>query len=73
MYNLSKLLKLKRFLRVMVNPWTFPEALQVVCDMTPRYLTLAKMGIKKFSLKEFETCFEQLGKGQIGKASFVPN
>jgi len=58
---------------VMVNPWTFPEALQVVCDMTPRYLTLAKMGIKKFSLKEFETCFEQLGKGQIGKASFVPN
>lgn len=58
---------------VMVNPWTFPEAIALIKNMKDRYLDLDRLGVKKFKLSEFETCFEQLGNGTIGKASFVPN
>jgi hypothetical protein len=57
----------------MVNPWTFPEAIALIKNMKDRYLDLDRLGVKKFKLSEFETCFEQLGNGTIGKASFVPN
>ena len=61
------------YLSVMVNPWTFPEAIEMVNNMSGRYLDLEQLGIKKFKLADFATCFDKLSRGVIGKASFIPN
>jgi len=57
----------------MVNPWTFPEAIELTNMMSTRYFQLEKLGVKKFKLSDFEQCFDQLSRGEIGKASFIPN
>ena len=71
---------------VMVNPWTFPEAIELVNLLKDRYLDFATLGeavyndsvvksyilgIAKFSLADYEECFTKLASGEISKASFV--
>ncbi|CAG5081733.1 Oidioi.mRNA.OKI2018_I69.PAR.g9949.t1.cds [Oikopleura dioica] len=56
---------------VMVNPWAFPEAIELTNQLRARYLDFGKLGIGKFSLGEYKDCFEKLSSGKISKASFV--
>ncbi|CAH0549581.1 unnamed protein product [Brassicogethes aeneus] len=56
---------------VNINPFSFPKSLGLLEAMGDRYLNYEKLGIKTFSLKQYNVAIEALKKGTIAKAVFV--
>ncbi|PSN51331.1 hypothetical protein C0J52_15719 [Blattella germanica] len=53
-----------------INPFSFPKALNWIQVMGERYLSFEKLGIKTFSLDQYEDALQSLKKGIIAKAVF---
>ena len=55
-----------------IDPFTFPEAISTVESMYEAgYLNASKLGIKNFSLKDYQSAINQLTDGSISKAMFA--
>lgn len=54
----------------LINPFTFPRAIQVVQDMAEKYLNYDKIGVQLFKLENYMQALASLRKGQIAKAVF---
>nr|CAI5861993.1 unnamed protein product [Callosobruchus analis] len=55
---------------VLVNPFSFPNSIGLIEAMGDRYLTYDKLGIKVYTLKQYNEALEELKKGTIAKAIF---
>lgn len=54
----------------LINPHTFPKAIQLVKDMARRYLDYEKLGIAVFQLGNYSAALTALSKNEITKAMF---
>ena len=54
----------------LINPYTFPKAIQLVKDMAQRYLDYDKLGIAVFQLVKYPAAISALSKQEITKAMF---
>ncbi|ESO97022.1 hypothetical protein LOTGIDRAFT_188066 [Lottia gigantea] len=59
-----------KILGVNVSPYCFIKAVSLVNDMAVKYLNFDKLGIKKYSLEQYETALTELKAGNISKAMF---
>ncbi|XP_029177633.1 uncharacterized protein LOC114945542 [Nylanderia fulva] len=57
-------------LGVNVNPYSFLKGLALVQSMSEKYLDYKKLGIKVFSLSQYNEALDALKKGDISKAVF---
>lgn len=55
---------------VKINPFSFPKAIGWLKAMGARYLDYKKLGIKTYSLSQYQNALEDLKKGTISKALF---
>ncbi|XP_074025911.1 D-altritol 5-dehydrogenase [Leptinotarsa decemlineata] len=55
---------------VLVNPFSFPKSLGLLEAMGERYLNYENLGVKTFSLIEYEEAINSLKKGTVAKAIF---
>lgn len=53
-----------------LNKFTYPRTIKLVNDMADKYLDWDVLGIKTFSLENYEEAFNALDKGDISKAVF---
>ncbi|XP_072758256.1 sorbitol dehydrogenase-like [Anoplolepis gracilipes] len=53
-----------------VNPFSFLKGLALLQSLSEKYLDYNKLGIKVYSLSQYEEALEALKKGQISKAVF---
>jgi len=56
-----------------INPFSFQKAVGIMEAMDPKYLDFEKLGIRKYSLKEYERALEDLKSGNISKVCFTIN
>ncbi|PNF25813.1 L-threonine 3-dehydrogenase [Cryptotermes secundus] len=71
--NVSPYLLYKNELKIVavkVNPFSFPKALGWIDAMGSRYLDYEKLGIKAYSLSQYEEALQALKEGRIAKAMF---
>ena len=54
----------------LINPFTFPRALQLVQDMSKDYLDYKKLGVGMFKLGDYAQALSTLKSGKISKAVF---
>ncbi|XP_069684548.1 uncharacterized protein [Periplaneta americana] len=59
-----------KIIAVKVNPFSFPKALGWIEAMGSRYLQYDKLGIKTYSLSQYEEAFKALKEGTVAKAMF---
>ncbi|XP_021918601.1 D-arabinitol dehydrogenase 1-like isoform X1 [Zootermopsis nevadensis] len=59
-----------KIIAVKVNPFSFPKALGMIDAMGSRYLDYEKLGIKTYSLSQYEDALQALKEGTIAKAMF---
>jgi len=57
-------------LGVMINPFSFPNALGLIEAMGDRYLNYESLGVKTYSLSEYKDALASLKTGAIAKAVF---
>lgn len=55
---------------VKINPFSFPSAIGWLKAMGDRYLNYDKLGVKVYSLKEYEKAIEELKTGRVSKVMF---
>ncbi|CAH1168720.1 unnamed protein product [Phyllotreta striolata] len=55
---------------VLINPFCFPKSLGLIEAMGDRYLNFENLGIKTFSLRQYQDAIEMLKSGTIAKAIF---
>jgi len=55
---------------VNINPYTFTKGLALLQSMLGKYLNYDKLGIKVFSLSQYEEALDMLKRGEISKAVF---
>lgn len=53
-----------------INPFTFPQAIQLVKDMAEKYLNYDKLGIAVFDLPGYQSALDALSRAEISKAVF---
>lgn len=58
---------------VKINPFTFPNAIAWIKAMGERYLDYHKLGVKTYSLSEYESAIADLKAGSVAKAIFKIN
>jgi len=54
----------------LINPSTYSRAVRLAANLGERYLAYDKMGVKVFTLEQYQEAIEQLRHGQIAKAVF---
>lgn len=54
----------------LINPFTFPKAVQLVKDMAEKYLNYDKLGIAVFDLPSYQSALDALSRAKISKAVF---
>ena len=54
----------------LINPFTFPRAIQLVQDMASDYLNYKKLGVEMFTLENYAQALATLKSGKISKAVF---
>lgn len=54
----------------LINPFTFPGAIQLVKDMAENYLNYEKLGISVFNLPSYQSALDALSRSEISKAVF---
>ena len=54
----------------LINPFTFPRAIQLVQDMGKDYLSYQKLGVEMFKLEDYAQALATLKSGKISKAVF---
>ncbi|XP_069684539.1 uncharacterized protein [Periplaneta americana] len=59
-----------KIIAVKVNPFSFPKALGWIEAMGSRYLQYDKLGVKTYSLSQYEDALKALKKGTVAKAMF---
>lgn len=72
-FSISPLLIFKKELRIigtLVNPFTFPKAINMAESLGCRYLDHEKLGVKVYKLGEYKKAIDTLKKGGISKAMF---
>jgi threonine dehydrogenase-like Zn-dependent dehydrogenase len=52
------------------NPFTFPQAIQLVRDMTELYFDFDKLGINLFQMTKYESALAALTKERVEKIVF---
>ncbi|XP_046989678.1 D-arabinitol dehydrogenase 1-like [Schistocerca americana] len=53
-----------------VNQWSFPEARAMMSVLGPKYIDYQKLGVKIFSLADYEQAIAEMKSGTISKAVF---
>ncbi|CAH1240694.1 SORD [Branchiostoma lanceolatum] len=56
-----------------INPFCFPKAIGLVNNMAADYLSFEKLGVKVFSMHDYQDAIEMLKKGEITKALMEPS
>jgi len=59
-----------KIIGVNINPYSYPNSIGMVEAMGDRYLNYDNLGIKVFSLKEYQDAIKALKEGSIAKAIF---
>lgn len=59
-----------KIIGALINPFTFPKAIQLVKDMSEKYLKYDKLGIAVFDLPSYQSALDALTRGEISKAVF---
>ena len=54
----------------LINPFTFPRAIQLVQDMSKDYLSYKKLGVEMFKLQDYAEALSSLKSRKISKAVF---
>ena len=54
----------------LINPFTFPKAVELVKDMAEKYLNYDKLGIAVFDLPNYQSALDALSRAEISKAVF---
>lgn len=55
---------------VNINPFSFPKAIGLIESLGTRYLDYMKLGVKTYSLQQYNEAIQELKKGSIAKAIF---
>ena len=53
-----------------LNKFTYPKTIRLVSDMAKKYLDWGVLGVKTFSIQDYEEAFSCLDKGEITKGVF---
>ena len=53
-----------------INPYTFSEAVALVGNMGPKYMSFEKLGIAVYGLDQYSDALKRLRAGQISKIMF---
>lgn len=64
------LVKELKIIGSLINPFTFPKAIQLVKDMAEKYLNYDKLGIAIFDLPSYQSAIDALSRAEISKAVF---
>ena len=54
----------------LINPATYSRAVRLAANLGERYLAYDKLGVKVFSIEDYNEAINQLKKGAIAKAVF---